>query len=129
MDNNMIKSDFDVFGDVEYTTDHDMIHRWISAHHGHPARLKEADTTTHGEQNTIHLRIHFPTMPSSESHLLEKISWKEFFDIFEAERLAMVFVDEHTAGKAVPSVNFVNRATAQADNAALNNPPGGQEES
>ena len=122
----MIKSDFDVFGDVEYTTDHNMIRRWISAHHGHPARLKDVDTSAHGEQTAIHLRIRFPGMPASESHLLQDISWKEFLSAFEARRLAMEFVDEPTENTPVPSVRFVNRATVEADNAALNDAPANQ---
>ena len=122
----MIKSGFDVFGDVEYTTDHNMIRRWISAHHGHPARLKDVDTSAHGEQNAIHLRIRFRGMPANESHLLEDISWKEFLTAFEAGRLAMEFVDEPTKGRSVPSVRFVNRDTVEADNAALNDAPANQ---
>jgi hypothetical protein len=122
MDKNMIKSDFDLFGDVEYTVDHDMIRRWIGAHHGHPARLKDTGASAQGKQSAIHLRIRFPRMPESETRLLEDISWDNFWSAFEAERLAMEYVHERAEGKTVPMVRFVNRDTAQADNSALSDP-------
>jgi hypothetical protein len=122
MDKNMIKSDFDTFGDVEYTTDQKMIRRWIGSHHGHPARLKDAGTSAKTEQSVSVLRIRFPGMPENESRLWEDISWKDFFGTFEAEHLAMEFVNEPGEGKAAPLVRFVPRGTAAADDSALIDP-------
>ena len=105
------------------------VRRWVGAHHGHPARLKDAVTPPQGKQSTVHLRIRFPRMPESETHLLENISWKEFWSAFEADRLAMEYVHEPADRKTIPMVRFVNRDTTQADNSALSDPAAYQRES
>jgi hypothetical protein len=68
-------------------------------------------------------------MSQSKYQVLEDISWKEFFTAFEAELLAMQFVDEPKEGKTIPIARFVNRATVQADDAALTGPTAGKPES
>ncbi|MCR8825413.1 hypothetical protein [Pseudosulfitobacter koreensis] len=65
------------------TTDHKTIRQWAEARDGHPARV-----TGTGETGGL-LRIDF----NEPEERLEKISWDEFFRIFEANNLALVYQD------------------------------------
>jgi len=109
MDMNFIKSGFDTFGDLEYTTDHQRIRSWVKSHHGQPALVK-------GEPELLYIR--FPSHPKNDNSV-KTISWDDFFDRFEHDHLAMQFVSEPPRGQASPPVTFVNRNTAQADDASL----------
>src|SRR5215475_433113 len=109
MDKNFMKSGFDTFGDLEYTTDHRRIRRWVTSHRGRPALVKS-------EPKSLYIR--FPSHPKNDDSL-ELISWDQFFDRFDADQLAMRFVSEPSTGHGSPPVSFVSRNTVQADDASL----------
>jgi hypothetical protein len=76
------------------TTDHDEIRQWVEARGGHPATVRR--TVGKGHEPGI-LRIDFPDYSGGKS--LEAISWDEFFDKFEKEKLAFLHQDETSVGK------------------------------
>jgi hypothetical protein len=67
------------------TIDHDEIREWADARCGRPSMVTG---TGRGDQTGI-LRIDFPGY--SGRGTLEPISWDEFFDKFEASKLALVY--------------------------------------
>ena len=67
------------------TIDHDEIREWADARCGRPSMVTGTGT---GDQIGI-LRIDFPGY--SGRGTLEPISWDEFFDKFEASKLALVY--------------------------------------
>ena len=70
------------------TIDHDEIRQWVEERGGHPAHVKES-----GDANDPGiLRIDYPGF--SGQGTLERISWDEFFDAFDANKLAFLFQDE-----------------------------------
>ncbi|RCS25111.1 hypothetical protein DUT91_06705 [Phyllobacterium salinisoli] len=66
--------------EAKTTTDHDTIRQWAEARDGHPARVK-----TSGPGGI--LRIDF----GEPEEGLEKISWDEFFAIFDENDLAFLY--------------------------------------
>lgn len=70
------------------TTDHDKIQSWTEKRGGHPARVK---ATGSGDDPGI-LRIDFPGYSGEDT--LEEISWDEFFEWFDRNKLAMLLSDE-----------------------------------
>ncbi len=77
------------------TVDHDTIRRWVEQHGGCPAHVKG----TGGKQDPGILRIDFTGFSGQES--LEKISWDEFFDSFDANELAFLYQDDGRFNKLV----------------------------
>jgi len=80
------------------TTDHEEIKGWAEARKGKPA-IKEKGTAQES------LTISFPGGKE------ENITWEEFFDKFEANKLAFLYQDETAAGKQSRFFRFVNRET------------------
>jgi hypothetical protein len=70
------------------TTDHDEIRSWVEARGGHAARVK----ATGGGDDPGILRIDFPGFSGEDT--LEEISWDEFFEWFDRNKLAMLLSDE-----------------------------------
>jgi hypothetical protein len=74
------------------TTDHTAIREWVDARGGHPARV----TATAGGRSSSKkgsgglLRIDF----AEPDEQLERISWPEFFRIFDEQQLAFLYQDE-----------------------------------
>ena len=83
------------------TTDHDEIRQWAQARNGRPAVVKS--TRGKGDHTGI-LRIDFPGYSGSGS--LEEISWEEFFEKFDREKLALVW-QETTAGGQKSNFNKI----------------------
>jgi hypothetical protein len=81
------------------TTDHDEIRKWAEARDGHPAMVK-----TGGEGGI--LRIDFGE-PEDE---LEEVSWDEFFEVFDDNRLAFLYQEETTSGGESRFNKFVERS-------------------
>ncbi len=77
------------------TVDHDTIRQWVEQNGGCPAHVKG----TGGKQDPGILRIDFTGFSGQES--LEKISWDEFFDSFDANELAFLYQDEGRFNKLV----------------------------
>ena len=80
------------------TTDHDTIRNWVEARDGHPARVK-------GRGPGGILRVDFGEPEDS----LEKISWDEFFQIFDENKLEFLYQDETSAGKTSRFNKFIER--------------------
>lgn len=87
--------------DAKTTTDHDEIRQWCKARGGHPARV--AETADHGEGGV--LRIDFE--PQAEG--LERIDWKDWFEIFEESKLAFLHQDQAADGAASRFNKLVKR--------------------
>jgi hypothetical protein len=73
---------------AEVTTDHDFIKKWVEERGGSPASVKE----TGGKGDPGIIRIDFPGF--SGEGKLEPISWEDWFDAFEANRLAFLYQEE-----------------------------------
>ena len=84
------------------TTDHDEIRKRVEDRGGRPASVKG---TGKGEPGV--LRIDFPGRGAEDS--LEEISWGEFFDKFEKEKLAFLYQDKTKDGKESRFFKLVNR--------------------
>ena len=64
-------------------TDHETIRKWAEAHGGRPAKV-----ATGGEGGI--LRLDF----QEQDEHLEPIEWDEFFEIFEANELALLLPED-----------------------------------
>jgi hypothetical protein len=84
---------------AEKTTDHKTIKAWVEERGGRPARVAKED------KGGGILRIDFQEPDDS----LEEISWEEFFEIFEENKLAFLHQDQTSSGKTSRFVKFVNR--------------------
>jgi hypothetical protein len=85
------------------TTDHKEIQRWVEERGGHPARVKG---TEKGKTSGV-LRIDYPGFSGDER--LEEITWEEFFEGFEENKLAFLYQDETKDGKTSRFSKLVDR--------------------
>ena len=90
-------------GESKTTTDHDEIRRWVEARGGRPAAVKE----TGGGDDPGILRIDYPGRGDDES--LEEISWEQFFEAFEKNKLAFLYQEETKDGSESRFSKFVSR--------------------
>ncbi len=81
------------------TTDHDTIRRWVEGRGGVPTAVKN---TLAGDRAGI-LNIDFPGLDNRD---LSKMTWEEFFKIFDAERLAFEYADAPADGDAEPARDY-----------------------
>lgn len=72
------------------TTDHDEIKRWVESHGGEPAVV--TDTKAKKEGSAGVLTIDFPGYRGEDS--LSKLSWDEFFQTFDKQKLAFLYQDD-----------------------------------
>ncbi|WP_342642142.1 hypothetical protein [Rhodoligotrophos ferricapiens] len=68
------------------TTNHDEIRQWAEKHGGRPAHVKR----TGGKEDPGILRLDF----GERDEQLEEISWDEFFEKFEDNKLALLYQDQ-----------------------------------
>lgn len=87
------------------TIDHDKIKSWVEQHGGCPAHVKGSGS---GDDPGI-LRIDFTGF--SGKHTLEEISWDEFFDAFEDNKLAFLYQDDEKSRFS----KLVSRDSAKLD--------------
>lgn len=73
------------------TTDHDEIRKWVEQRDGHPAMV--ADSERNGREGGV-LRIDFDEPGGNDDVRLHRISWEEFFDVFDKNDLAFLRQDE-----------------------------------
>jgi hypothetical protein len=78
--------------EAKVTTDHQKIRSWAEARGGKPAAVKG---TGSGDDPGV-LRIDFPGYTGEES--LQEITWEQFFEKFEKERLAFLYQEETDEG-------------------------------
>ena len=76
-------------------TDHDEIRKWAEARKGKPAAVK--GTGAKGDIGMI--RLDFPGYTGADK--LEEISWDDFFEKFDAEKLAFLYQEESNFNKLV----------------------------
>jgi len=69
------------------TTDHKEIRKWVEAHGGRPAHVKQTGRST----DPGILRVDFPGFTGEDT--LERISWSEWFDAFDKKQLAFIYQD------------------------------------
>jgi hypothetical protein len=89
---------------AEKTTDHETIKAWVEERGGRPARVAKSSGGKEDKGGGI-LRIDFQEPDES----LEEITWEEFFEIFEENKLAFLHQDQTSSGKTSRFVKFVNR--------------------
>lgn len=89
--------------EANVTTDHATIRRWAEERRAHPATGRGGEPAT--------LRLDFE---AGEEAVLAPISWDEFFDKFDDERLAFLYQDKTDDGAVSRFHKFINRSTAKA---------------
>ena len=83
------------------TTDHDTIRKWCEERDGHPATV--GDTVEKGEPGV--LTIDF----GEEEPNLLGISWEEFFEKFEEQKLAFLHQDKTEDGSTSRFCKLIGR--------------------
>src|SRR5437762_3557529 len=86
------------------TTNHEEIRKWSEARGGKPAAVKG----TGGKGDPGVLRIEFPGGPGDESEL-EEISWEQFFEAFDENKLAFLYQERTKDGGESRFNKFVSR--------------------
>jgi len=87
----------------QVTTDHDEIREWVEARGGRPACVK-----TTGDKGDIGLlRIDYPGY--GDDSKLQEISWCDFFEKFDKEKLAFLYQDETADGKESRFSKLISR--------------------
>lgn len=86
------------------TSDHDTIRKWAEQRGGVPAKVRG---TGNGNDEGV-LRIHFPKNSENDDQL-EEISWSDFFDKFDAEKLDFLYQEQKADGESSTFHKFVNR--------------------
>ena len=92
------------------TTDHDKIRRWVEDRGGKPAHV--ATVAKKGEIGI--LRIDFPSPPDPDDAVdanLEEISWDEWFEKFDREKLAFLYQEKTAGGQKSNFNKLVSRET------------------
>lgn len=89
--------------DAKTTTNHEQIKSWVEERGGHPARVKGTDN----QRGSGVLVIDYPGFSGTQT--LEKISWEEFFEGFEENKLAFLYQDETSSGDESRFSKLVNR--------------------
>lgn len=85
------------------TTDHDKIKKWVEERKGKPACVKG----TGNKNDKGLLRINFP---GGAEDNLENISWEDFFEKFDKEKLAFLYQDKKSDGEMSTFNKLVNRS-------------------
>lgn len=80
--------------DSKRTTDHNEIRHWVEARGGKPATIAG---TEKGNEEAGLLRIDMPG--GSSNPPLQPISWNDFFEKFDQEKLAMIYQQEKVNGE------------------------------
>lgn len=90
--------------EAKHTTDHKTIQRRAERRGGHPATV--ASTANKGEHAGI-LRIDFD--PKDDK--LDRISWEDFFEKFDDEKLEFLYQDKTADGGTSRFHKFVQRGS------------------
>ncbi len=89
--------------EAKTTTDHETIRRWAEERGGRPASVH----ATHKGGETGILRIDFPDR--GDDGALDEISWDDFFEKFEKEKLAFLHQETLKDGSTSRFFKFVQR--------------------
>lgn len=90
-------------GESKTTTDHDQIQRWAEERGGKPVSVRD----TGGKDDAGVLRIDFPGGAGEES--FEPISWEDWFEKFEQNKLAFLYQDKLKDGSESRFFKLVRR--------------------
>lgn len=90
-------------GKTDTTTDHQTIRRWVEEHDGKPATVR--GTESRDEAGV--LRVDFPGGTGEDQ--LEHISWDEWFQKFDENRLAFLYQQEKASGEDSTFFKLVRR--------------------
>jgi ferritin-like metal-binding protein YciE len=93
---------------AQVTTDHDFIREWAEERGAKPACVRG----TGGKSDTGMIRLDFPGYSGGES--LQEISWDEFFDKFDSQKLALLYQEQTSGGQKSNFNKLIGRETAQA---------------
>jgi hypothetical protein len=94
------------------TTDHDEIRSWVEERGGKPARVKGTE-----KRNSVGLlRIDYPGFSGEDT--LESITWEEFFQGFDDNKLAFLYQDETKDGKESRFSKLIERDTGTKSKSA-----------
>ena len=85
------------------TTDHGEIRRWVEEHDGTPASVRGTES---GNGAGV-LRIDFPGGAGEDQ--LEHISWDEWFEKFDGEKLAFLYQERKASGEDSTFFKLVSR--------------------
>ncbi|RCW81892.1 hypothetical protein [Phyllobacterium bourgognense] len=83
---------------TQSTTDHKLIRKWVEARDGRPSKVAGRD------EGGI-LRIDF----GEREETLEKMSWDDFFEVFDDRQLAFLYQEKTEDGKPSRFNKFVSR--------------------
>lgn len=86
------------------TTDHTTIQRWTEARGGSPARVKGT-----GKDGVGVIRLHFS---DDDAQSLEGITWNDFFEKFEENKLALAYQETTRDGRVSRFNRIVSRQGA-----------------
>jgi hypothetical protein len=89
-------------------TDHRRIREWAEARNARPACVRG----TGGKNDTGMIRLDFPGFSGSET--LQEISWDDWFEAFEENKLALLIQEETADGTRSNFNKLVSRETANA---------------
>lgn len=98
-------------GTTKRTTDHATIRRWAEERGATPAAV----IGTGAGNEASGLRLDFP---GSHGSWLEKITWDEFFRIFEDKELEFLYQDVTREGEPSDFFKLLNRTTKVREKAA-----------
>lgn len=93
--------------EARVTTDHNEIRRWVEERGGHPATVKD----TAKRQATGVLRIDYPGYSGEDT--LEPITWEEFFESFERNKLAFLYQDQTKEGSRSRFSKLIDRESSE----------------
>jgi hypothetical protein len=94
--------------DAKTTTDHEKIKEWVCERGGLPARVR--GTEDEGSDEGGVLRIKYPQAGDNEE--LEEITWEEFFETFDENKLAFLHQDKTEDGETSRFSKLVKRSSA-----------------
>jgi hypothetical protein len=98
--------------EAKITTDHNEIRAWVEERGGRPARVKG----TESKQGPGVLRIDYPGFSGEDT--LEPITWEEFFQAFEDNKLAFLYQDETKDGSLSRFSKLIERESTQGKSKA-----------
>lgn len=90
----------------QVTTNHGRIRQWAEARQGKPSRVAGTSTAEAGL-----LRIDFPEHGNEDR--LEEITWEDFFEKFEAAKLALLYQEQKKNGHESRFNKLVCRETVE----------------
>lgn len=92
----------------ETTTDHDTIRKWIEERAGRPTIVRATGGGKRAGEASGLLRVDFREKDEEP----EEIEWKDFFRIFDRNRLAFLYQDKTRDGEPSRFNKFVERENA-----------------